>query len=168
MPVDSESAQRISAPNYDEFQSDSEIRELLSQSPDCVLRITMPHCHLVESQQAVEDGSDAALEHASSEMQVLLESPLTHEAADILWVYEIVSPRQPQLRQIGLGGFARTADIRTDETPDGTIIRNEGIRPAKAAGRARLVDATEIIHRYGELCGARHRGTAHEHTDVDR
>lgn len=142
VPVGSDAAQRISAPNYDEFQSDREVWDLLRQKPDCVLRITMPHCHVDDPQQMLEDGSDAALEHAAAEAQILRDSPLTRTAEEILWVYEIVSPLRPDVRQLGLGGFARTADIRTDKAPRGTIIRNEGIRPEKADGRARLISAT--------------------------
>lgn len=142
VPIDSDAAQRVSAPNYDEFQSDREVWDLLQQRPDCVLRVTMPHCHVGDPQQFLKDGSDAALEHAATEMKALLESPLVRQATDILWVYEIVSPHRPELRQIGLGGYGRTADIRSEKTPRGTIIRNEGIRPDKADGRARLIDAT--------------------------
>lgn len=142
VPVSSDAAQRISAPNYDEFQSDREVWDLLQQKPECVLRITMPHCHVQDSGKMLEEGGDAALEHAASEMNALRRSPITREAAHMLWVYEIVSPRRPDVRQVGLGGFARTADIRTERTPRGTIIRNEGIRPAKAEGRARLITAT--------------------------
>jgi uncharacterized protein (DUF1015 family) len=58
----------------------------------------------------------------------------------ILWVYEITSPARPGIRQIGLGGLARTDEIRTDANPAGAIIRNEGVREAKARGRARLVE----------------------------
>ena len=43
VPVDSTAAQRLCSPNYDEFQSDLEIFELLQRQPDSVLRITMPH-----------------------------------------------------------------------------------------------------------------------------
>ena len=57
-------------------------------------------------------------------------------------MYEVVSPLRPELRQVGLGGYARTDEIRTDATPKGTIIRNEGVRPEKAEGRARLITAT--------------------------
>ena len=41
--------------------------------------------------------------------------------------------------------MARTSEIRTDATPQGTIIRNEGIREAKARGRADLFQATGSI-----------------------
>ena len=59
---------------------------------------------------------------------------------DALFVYEIVDPHRPGVRQIGLGGMATTAEIRTDERPDAPVIRNEGIREEKAVGRARLVE----------------------------
>ena len=141
-PVDSAAAQRVSAPNYDEFQSDREVWDLLQQRPDCVLRITMAHCHVATPGEILPDGGPEALAHSVEEMRILIESPLTHEVRHALWVYEIISPKRPQLRQMGLGGFGRTAEIRTDATPHGTIIRNEGIRQEKADGRAKLITAT--------------------------
>ena len=45
VPVDSGAAQRLCSPNYDEFQSDREIWELLQVQPESVLRVTMPHCN---------------------------------------------------------------------------------------------------------------------------
>lgn len=141
-PVDSAAAQRVSAPNYDEFQSDREVWDLLQQRPDCVLRITMAHCHVPTSGEILPDGGPEALAHSVEEMRILIDSPLTHEVRNALWVYEIISPKRPQLRQMGLGGFGRTVEIRTDATPHGTIIRNEGIRQEKADGRAKLITAT--------------------------
>ena len=41
VPVDSGAAQRLCSPNYDEFQSDREIWELLQVQPESVLRVTM-------------------------------------------------------------------------------------------------------------------------------
>ena len=78
-------------------------------------------------------------------MAELRESELTEELRDILWVYEIEDPTRPDVRQIGLGGMARTDEIRTDATPQGTIIRNEGVREPKARGRADLIEATSAI-----------------------
>jgi uncharacterized protein (DUF1015 family) len=63
----------------------------------------------------------------------------------VLFVYEIAGPARPGVRQIGLGGFARTDQIRTPERPAAPIIRNEGIREGKARGRARLIEATGAI-----------------------
>jgi uncharacterized protein (DUF1015 family) len=143
VPTDSDAANRLSAPNYDEFQSDREVWELLQQRPECVLRITMAHCHVPGLEDVLEDGGPEALQHAVQEMRALTDSPLTRTVENVLWVYEVVSPRRPNLRQMGLGGFGRTSEIRTDATPDGTIIRNEGIRPDKAEGRARLITATD-------------------------
>ncbi len=38
--------------------------------------------------------------------------------------------------------MARTDEIRTEQNPVGVIVRNEGIRPEKAEGRAKLIRAT--------------------------
>jgi uncharacterized protein (DUF1015 family) len=142
VPHDSDAAQRISAPNYDEFQSDREVWELLQKRPECVLRITMAHCHVSDPARMLPEGEAESLDHAASELQALIESSQTCTVNNILWVYEVVSPRRPGLRQLGLGGFGRTAEIRTDQTPSGTIIRNEGIHPQKAEGRAKLIART--------------------------
>ncbi|MCA9088131.1 MAG: DUF1015 domain-containing protein, partial [Planctomycetaceae bacterium] len=66
---------------------------------------------------------------------------LTRTVSNLLWVYEITSPKRPEAPQLGIGGCGSTAEIRTEETPGGTIIRNEGIRPDKAQGRADLLEA---------------------------
>lgn len=142
VPVSSEAAHRVSAPNYDEFQSDKEVWDLLQQKPENVLRITMAHCHVDDLSQAVEEGGDAALAHSGEQMQDLVGSPLTKEIEGLLWVYEITSPKRTQHPQIGIGGFAASNEIRTEKVPDGSIIRNEGIRPEKAEGRAKLINAT--------------------------
>jgi len=145
VPVDSHAAARVSAPNYDEFQSDDEIREILARRPEAVLRITMAHCDPAVPPGSVEADSDASLERAHANLRGLVASPLVREVAGALFVYEIRDPRRPQARQIGLGGLARTAEIRTAGAPDAPIIRNEGIREAKARGRARLIEATRAI-----------------------
>jgi uncharacterized protein (DUF1015 family) len=145
VPVDSAAAARISAPNYDEFQGDLEIWELLQHNPMCVLRVTMAHCH-AESPEAIGQGdSRGALDQAGVNMKELTESELTEEVRDVLWVYEIEDPDRPGVRQIGLGGLARTDEIRTEATPHGTIVRNEGVREPKARGRADLIEATHAI-----------------------
>ncbi len=141
VPVDSDAAQRISAPNYDEFQSDREIWDMLQARPDNLLRVTMPHCHVASVDQIGVDGAPESLAHGYQQMQDLEASPLTRELNDILWVYEITSPKRPMEPQLGLGGCALTSQIRTEQSPDGVIIRNEGIHPDKAAGRARLLEA---------------------------
>ena len=60
-------------------------------------------------------------------------------------VHPLSQARHIALRLIGLGGMARIDEIRTDATPHGTIIRNEGIREEKARGRADLINATQAI-----------------------
>jgi uncharacterized protein (DUF1015 family) len=78
-------------------------------------------------------------------MASVVAHPGTHELNNILWICEITGPRRPVVRQIGLGGLARTDEIRTAERPDAPIIRNEGIRESKARGRARLIERTHAI-----------------------
>ena len=145
VPIDSDAAARISAPNYDEFQGDHEIWELLQDNPMSVLRVTMAHCHANSLEAIGVRDSEGALAIAGTQMEDLKASELTQEVRDILWVYEIEDPSRPDVRQIGLGGMARTDEIRTDATPRGTIIRNEGVREPKARGRADLIEATQAI-----------------------
>ena len=142
VPVDSDAAHALSSPNYDEFQGDREIWDMLQSRPDNVLRVTMAHCDAANFDGVIEEGSEAALARSAENMRTLLDSRLTTVVDDVLFVYEVVSPRRPDVRQIGLGGMARTDQIRTEENPGGVIIRNEGIMPEKAAGRARLLSAT--------------------------
>lgn len=145
VPVDSSAAERISAPNYDEFQSDAEVWRLIQRRPDSVLRVTMAHCDAPTSDALAPADSDAALARASANMRSLSSGPLVRELRDILFVYEITGPARPGVRQVGLGGMAETDQIRTSATPLGPIIRNEGVREAKARGRARLIEATETV-----------------------
>jgi uncharacterized protein (DUF1015 family) len=142
MPVDSAAADAIGAPNYDEFQGDREVWESIQAKPASVLRITMPHCDVASVDAIGDDDSPEALAHAHKTMQALIADPRTRELREILVIYELTSPQRPNVRQIGLGGMARTNEIRTPDNPKGTIIRNEGIREPKARGRANLTKAT--------------------------
>jgi uncharacterized protein (DUF1015 family) len=93
----------------------------------------------------MQEGSPEALAHAGQVMAALARGPLTREVQNVLWVYEILDPTRPGVRQIGVGGMGRLEEIRTESTPDGPIIRNEGIRRAKSQGRADLIAATRAI-----------------------
>ena len=143
--ADSAAAQQLCSPNYDEFQNDREIFDLIRRQPNSVLRITMPHATAESPAEMLEEGSSAALAAASSRMADLRSGPLTREARQVLFLYEIADPGRSGTRQIGLGGLASAHEILTDETPQGTIIRNEGVRPAKARGRADLIRSTKAI-----------------------
>jgi uncharacterized protein (DUF1015 family) len=142
VPVDDDAATALSAPNYDEFQGDREVFDLICQKPESVLRVTMPHCDVSDFDERPRDGSLEALQRAGENMRSLIGSPRMRPIENLLWVYEIVSPKRPDVRQLGLGGLARTDEIRTDANPGGVIIRNEGIRQEKADGRAKLLEAT--------------------------
>ncbi len=145
VPVDSEAAQALSSPNYDEFQDDREIYDLLRKQPDSVLRITMPHAWAESPDAMLPEGSPMALEAAAGRMAEVRASRLTREVQNILFLYEIASSERQATRQIGLGGMSPASDILTDQTPHGVIVRNEGVRPGKARGRADLIEATDAI-----------------------
>jgi uncharacterized protein (DUF1015 family) len=140
--ADSEAADKLGAPNYDEFQSDREVWELLRERPFSVLRVTMPHCDVRTPEDIGEEGSKATLARAVANMARLMSDPMVRKAMHILWVYEITRPGHEDKPQIGLGGLARTDEIRTPENPTGSVIRNEGIRETKAKGRATLTQVT--------------------------
>ena len=161
--ADSEAADKLGAPNYDEFQSDREVWELLRERPWSVLRVTMPHCDVRTPEDIGEEGSKATLARAVANMARLMSDPMVRKAMHILWVYEITRPGHEDRPQIGLGGLARTDEIRTPENPKGSIIRNEGIREEKAKGRATLTQVTHtdmgtvnlaVDDRDGEFLGA--------------
>lgn len=145
VPVDSDAAERVSAPNYDEFQGDREVFREIRKRPECVLRVTMAHCAVSSAEDILAQDSPQALDRAAAHFRDLRESDRTRELRDVLFVYEIEDPHRPDVRQIGLGGMAATDQIRTEERPDGSIVRNEGIREAKARGRARLVERTSSV-----------------------
>lgn len=145
VPIGSDAAQAISSPNYDEFQSDREIFELLRRKPESVLRITMPHACAPSPDAMLAEGSPEALAASRERMEELRNGPLTRTVGDAMFLYEIVDPARIGVRQIGLGGLAASEDILTDLTPDGTIVRNEGVRPKKARGRADLIQATRAV-----------------------
>jgi uncharacterized protein (DUF1015 family) len=140
--ADSRAADALGAPNYDEFQTDREVWELLRQRPFSVLRVTMPHCDVRTPEDIGDEGSKATLARAVAVMARLMNDPRVRKAREIRWVYEITRPGHEGRPQIGLGGLALTREIRTPENPAGTVIRNEGIREEKARGRATLTQVT--------------------------
>ena len=144
LPVDDEAADRVSAPNYDEFQSDQEVRALIRRAPESVLRVTMPHCDPGAEDKVAAD-SPPALARAAANMRALIDSDSVRAAHDLLYVYRIDDPARPGIDQIGLGGMARIDEIRTDASPAAPIIRNEGVREPKARGRAQLIEATSAF-----------------------
>ncbi len=145
VPVDSEAARRVSAPNYDEFQSDEEVSAFIGTNADSVLRVTMAHADPLAGGPALEDGSAEALERAARNMTALTRSPLLREWRDLLWVYELRDANQRKVRQVGLGGMVPTSQIRSPSNPKGAIVRNEEIVESKARGRSDLIRWTRAI-----------------------
>jgi len=98
VPVDSAAADALGAPNYDEFQSDREVWELIQAKPATVLRATMPHCDAPTLEQIGEDDSEEALAHAKQVMAQIIADARTREVRDLLWAYELTSSERPQIR----------------------------------------------------------------------
>jgi len=142
VPKNSAAAQSVMGPNYDEFQSDREIWDALQACPQSVLKLTMAHCDVATPDAIGVEGAPQALERATANLRDLIDGPLMRTVSDVLWVYEIVDRRRPQTAQVGLGGNAVTGEIRTETNPQGSVIRNEGIREPKARGRADLLQRT--------------------------
>jgi uncharacterized protein (DUF1015 family) len=142
VPVDSAAADAIGAPNYDEFQSDGEVWDILQTHPKSVLKVTMPQCDVPTRDGILDEHAQSTLAKAGANLAALAADPITRTIENILWVYEITVPSDPSIRQLGLGGMGRTNEIRTPENPGGKIIRNEGVRESKARGRADLTRAT--------------------------
>lgn len=145
VPRDSAAADQIMGPNYDEFQSDQEVWNIIQTKPNSILRLTMAHCDVADPDDIETDGSETALDRAAQNLRSLIDSPETRVVDEILWIYEIQDCRRPGVRQIGLGGFASTDEIRTEANPTGAVIRNEGIREPKARGRATLIERTSAL-----------------------
>lgn len=144
VPVDSAAADQISGPNYDEFQSDLEIWELIQTTPQSILRVTMAHSDAASPEEFLVEGSTEALDRAAENLAALRKTAGVETRHDLIWVYEIEKASLGS-RQIGLGGLAPTSTIRTEENPSGTVIRNEAIRPKKAQGRADLIERTQSM-----------------------
>lgn len=143
--ADDDAAARISAPNYDEFQDDREVWERIQASPESILRVTMAHADAPTADAMLVADSPESLRLAAANMARVRASPRAREVRDVLFVYQIDGPARPGVRQIGLGGLARTDEVRSERSPRAPIIRNEGIREPKARGRARLIEATAAI-----------------------
>ena len=132
IPESSDAAARISAPNYDEFDSEEEVRVAIEKFPESVLRVSMPHC----AGAGPSADSPDALRYATEAMEALSSTPLTTREENFLWLYEIGDPERPETRQIGLGGMAATSEV-------GASIRcTEEVRPTKVQERAALIRAT--------------------------
>ena len=142
IPVSSEAAQLLSGPNYDEFQSDQEVWQILQGNQESILRVTMAHCDVPNCENILDEGSAEALLRAKENIAELQNSPLSRVAEQILVIYKITEARRPEHSQIGLAGMALSSEIRTEQNPLGVIIRNEGIREKKVQGRAKLIEQT--------------------------
>ncbi|MDO8673469.1 MAG: DUF1015 family protein [Dehalococcoidia bacterium] len=136
--------QATSAQNYDEFQHDSEVTEIIRANPKSILAVDMPQCHPTLSDKHLS--LSEALPWASNWLTQMKQEGLFKLLADVMFIYEIEIKSRPARSQIGLGCMFSPADIwDASSNPRGKIIRNEEIFPEKAQGRADLIRAIDHI-----------------------
>ena len=144
VPKDSHAAQTISCRNYDEFLEESEITAILKESPSNFLRVKMPHCDDAMRAIAAKADSQACLAFAHDAFEELKASHWVRREHNVLAAYKIVN-KETQNYQIGIVGMAKTGQIRTQDNPSGTIIRNEGVQDKKVVGRANIIRSTQAF-----------------------
>lgn len=140
---------RTLAENYDEFQHDREVTEIIKANPLSILRVDMAHCN---PDSGLDDGeSPETISRAKKELELI--RPNFKEVKDFVYVYRITVKDRPGMVQIGLGAHVSTRAIQDPvENPKGSIIRNEAIFPHKAEGRSRLIKGLGAIIGTVNLC----------------
>lgn len=138
------------ARNYDEFQSDDEIRDILKENPDSILSVTMAHCNTDSTYD--DPYLDGALELADRKLKEFIAKGTFQKTENIFYVYKIDVAAKPGTCQIGIGGYVPTKLIRDEKNPNGKVIRNEAIFVEKAAGRAALIGKTKSLIGTVNLC----------------
>ncbi len=129
--VSSDAAQRTSAPNYDEFQSDVEIWEMLQARPgeraaDQDSRTVMWRRRKRSTPRMIPRPS---ITRKSLEVAAV-ERPDAGGSGDSVGVPDRLSEASACSAD-GAGGYGKTAENPYSATPNGCIIRNEGIRPRR-------------------------------------
>ena len=114
VPANSAAADALGAPNYDEFQSDREVWELLQRRPFSVLRVTMPHCAVkrLEDSGFPYDVVHLAYENAGH----TLGPPLAPATLNTLYWIQPGSDSEPFALDLG-GTPPGVAAARTDLWP---------------------------------------------------
>ena len=64
VPINSAAAGAIGAPNYDEFQNDGEVWDILQRQPKSVLKVTMPQCDVPDRDGILDEHAPATLARA--------------------------------------------------------------------------------------------------------
>lgn len=135
---------KTAAENYDEFQHDWEITDIIKENPASILRVDMAHCNpgsLYDDPYTPE-----ALHFAEEQLAVLRGQGLFKEIGNFYYVYQIKVKARPGKSQIGLGAYVNTRQIWDErENAGGKIIRNEAIFAHKAEGRAKLIQTLRAI-----------------------
>jgi uncharacterized protein (DUF1015 family) len=124
------------APNYDEFVSEREITELISAHPDSVLGVEMPHC----TPESVAAGTSfsQALPRAVAGWERLRSTGHFRAFTEGVALYEI---RGSAGVARGVFCLVETAEISSDVSHPGRVIRNEDVFGRKVIERTALIEA---------------------------
>ncbi|MFI5954951.1 DUF1015 family protein [Cryptosporangium sp. NPDC051539] len=131
IPVGWVSTGKTGAQNYDEFADDAEITALVTDHPESMLGVEMPH----RTPEAVADGLDfaGALPVASARLAGMIDRGALQPFTDAIAVYRIGADF------LALFCLVDTAEIASGPGEPGRVIRNEEVFASKVAERTALI-----------------------------
>ncbi len=134
------------ARNYDEFQNDDEITEIITRQPTSILAVEMPQC--APEMRASNADRAASLRFARTRLAELKDAGELVPYRNIIFLYEIRNVAAGT-SQLGIGAMVSTTEIWDQlANPHGRVIRNEDVFASTVEGRKELIAYT------GHLCSA--------------
>ncbi len=124
------------APNYDEFNSDDEVTDLITANPGSILSVDMPHC--TPADRATGRSFVDALPDAAERLAQLKAGGAYESFDGALVAYRI---RGRGLTAHGVFAMVGTAEISDRADAPGRVIRNEDVFPDKVRERTAHVEA---------------------------
>ncbi|HEY7225392.1 MAG TPA: DUF1015 family protein [Micromonosporaceae bacterium] len=129
------------ARNYDEFADDAEITQIIAENPRSALAIEMPH--------RVPDSTGrtfaSCLPDAAARLRAQRSDGSYLPADEVLVLYRITAPGQPDRPAYGLFAMVDTDQISTSAEEPGRVIRNEDVFLEKVRERVALAEATRHL-----------------------
>jgi uncharacterized protein (DUF1015 family) len=129
------------ARNYDEFADDAEITEIVAANPDSALAIEMPH----RAPDSLGKSFLDALPDAVARLDRQRADGSYAPAEEVLVLYRIEEPGQPETAAYGLFAMVDTDQISTSADEPGLVIRNEDVFIEKVRERVALAEATRHL-----------------------
>jgi uncharacterized protein (DUF1015 family) len=129
------------ARNYDEFADDAEITDIVAANPDSALAIEMPH----RAPESLGKTFTESLPDAVDRLRRQRDDGSYALAQDVLVLYRIEEPGQPDTAAYGLFAMVDTDQISTSADEPGLVIRNEDVFIEKVRERVALAEATQHL-----------------------